>query len=565
MEKIWFKNYVKGVPQKIRFQDTTLPDALKRSATRYPKRTALWFRGKEITFKELDEMAGKIASSLHARGLGPGSNVGILLPNLVQAVVGIYGTLRAGATAVMLNPRDDDVTLKGCLSDVSCDVVFCLDVLVPRLIGIRKKTKLKTIVSCHIRDYLPFMQRQVFPIAKKNLHLNTPKEHEVIEFSDLLKSGDLKTRLPEPKMDDTAFIMFTSGTTGLGKAVELSHRNVSCNCQQVRSWFPNFKDGNETVVACIPFFHVFGLTCALNVAIFYGFSVVLVPLPEPKNIFESIAKAKATFIPALPTLYNAYVHDRSLRNLDLSSLTGCFSGGAPLPLETVRAFEEATRVRICEGYGLTESSPATHINPHKGKTKVGTIGLPLPNTDAKIVDFEEEVEITEPGVPGELHVKGPQVMKGYRGRPEFTEAVIRDGWLKTGDIAVRDEEGYFSIIDRRKDMIVCKGEPIFPRDIEEILYAHPKIEEACVIGIPDQTAGERPKAYVVVKKGERFTAAEILTYCKGKMDPQKSPWKVEIIDELPKSPVGKILRKEVRRMHLLTSSPTRTTLTLTRG
>ncbi|MBI5250625.1 MAG: long-chain fatty acid--CoA ligase [Desulfomonile tiedjei] len=555
MEKIWQKSYGKGVPYSIRFEDITLPEALTRTAARFGERVAIGFQGTDITFRQFDQMVSRFAAALRRLHVKPGQKVSLILPNLIQTAVGIYGALRAGAVAVTHNPRLDDMMLEYQLNTAASEVVLCLDVLVPRILNLKSRTALRQVISCHIRDYLPFLKKQLFPLVKKELHLNTSGDAGVLEFTDLMEKNEPEKSLHRGHMEDTAFILFTSATTGKPKGVELTHANMTRNVQQVRTWFPSFRDGQETVVGCLPFFHVFGLTCALNISVFYGYTNVLVPLPEPKNILEALDQYQATFIPALPTFYTGMMNEPSLKKFSLKSLRGCFCGGAPLALETIRSFEKLTGAQICEGYGLTESSPVSLINPLGGKTKVGTIGLPLPNTDVKLLDVDDpQIEITVPGEPGELCVKGPQVMKGYVNMPEQTEATLKDGWLLTGDIAVFDSDGYFSIVDRKKEMIITVDGKIYPRDVDEVLFTHPKIMEACAIGVPDRAQGQIVKAYVVTKKGETPTAGEIIEHCKRHLPANKVPKQIEFLKELPRSPVGKILRKELRRMHLVQSA-----------
>jgi long-chain acyl-CoA synthetase len=555
VEKIWQKLYVKRVPKVIDFDEITLPEALTRTASRFPDRPALVFQGTIITYRELEDMVSRFAGALVGMGVKPGGKVSLVMPNLVQTVVAIYGTLRAGAIVVTHNPRNDDMQLEFQINNAGSEIVVCLDVLVPRMINVRKRTGVKKIISCHIRDYLPFLAKKLFPLVKKELHLKTPDESDVFEFTELVKASKPHTRAPHLRMDDTAFILYTSATTGKAKGVELTHANASVNVQQLHSWFPTFVDGQESVVACLPFFHVFGLNCSLNTGIFYGYAVVLVPLPEPKSILEAIHNSKATFIPALPSFYTGMINEPSLKKYDLKSLKGCFSGASPLPLETIRSFEKLTGAQICEGYGLTECSPVSHINPFGGKTKPGTIGLPVPNTDAKIVDVDDHtIEITAPGEPGELCIKGPQVMKGYVNLPEATEATINDGWLLTGDIVTVDEEGFFTVVNRKKELILCGGERIYPRELDEVLYAHPKVLDACAIGVPDPVQGESIKAFVVLKKGEQAAPQEIIDFCKKRLTPLKVPQSVVFLSELPRTPVGKVLRRELKRMHLVQTS-----------
>jgi long-chain acyl-CoA synthetase len=547
MEKIWLKSYADGVPAEIVFEEITMPQALARSAERYPDNPALLFQGTTITYRRLDEMASRFASALVALGVRPGDKVALLLPNIVQMVVAIYGTFRAGAVAVLNNPLYTDRELEHQYNDSGSQYLVSLDVLVPRMINLRQKTGIRKIISCHIRDFLPFPLKQLFPFVRKGMHLKTPAAPDVFEFMDLIGKYGPITNPPKLEWESTAALLYTGGTTGVSKGVGLTHANLSSNVQQSNAWFPDFTPGGEIVLGCLPFFHSFGMTSAMNVAIFYGYANVLIPKPEAKTILEGIARYKATFIPAVPTLYNGMINFPELKKYSLKSIKGCFSGGAPLPMQTIRSFEQLTGTQICEGYGLTETSPVTHINPYGGKTKPGTIGVPVSNTDAKLVDVDDyNKEITAPGAPGELCLKGPQIMNGYINRPDETISTLRDGWLLTGDIAVFDEEGYFSIVDRKKDMIISGGFNVYPRDVDEVLFTHPKILEACAIGVPDDYSGERVKAYVVLKEGETATPEEIIDYCKENLVKYKVPKYVEFVQDLPKSAVGKILRKELK-------------------
>lgn len=556
MERIWQKSYARGVPKSIYFDDVTLPEALVRTAARFPDNPALIFQGTTLTYRELEDRVARFTSALAGMGIRHGKKVSIILPNLIQTVVAIYATLRTGGIVALHNPRNDEMQMEHQLKVAGAEMVISLDVLVPRIVNLRKRTRVDKIISCHIRDYLPFLKRQLFPLVKKELHLKTPDASGVFEYTDLVEENRPVKGVHKSAMEETAFVLFTSATTGKSKGVELTHANVIRNVQQLKAFFPNFRDGQELVVGCLPFFHSFGLTCALNTGIFYGYGNALVPLPEPKSILEAIHETKATFIPALPTFYIEGMSDPSLKKYDLKSLKGCFSGGAPLSLDTIRSFEKLTGAQFCEGYGLTETSPVSHVNPWGGKTKVGTIGLPLPDTDVKIVDVDDYHKTIEtPGTPGELCIKGPQVMRGYIDQPQETLSALKeDGWLLTGDIAVMDDEGYFTIIDRKKDMIVSDGDKIYPRDVDEVLFSHPKVLESCCIGIPDSARGQAVKAFVVLKKNETATDQEIMHYCKQHLSDYQVPQFVEFMETLPRSPIGKVLRKELRRMHLVQAS-----------
>ncbi|MFH1116150.1 MAG: long-chain fatty acid--CoA ligase [Pseudomonadota bacterium] len=552
MEKIWLKSYAPGVPATVDFIDMTLPEALDGTTKRYPASPALIFQGTTVTYSQLSDMVSRFAASLKKLGVKPGDRVALLLPNLVQTVVGIYGALRMGAIAVPNNPLYTDRELEHQFKEAQARILLCMDTLVPRMLQIRKRSGIEKIISCHIRDYLPFVLRQLFPIVKKDLHLKTPAAPDVYEFMELVKGGDTVGRPHKAAMDDTAVIIFTGGTTGTSKGVELTHRNLSYNCQQSRAWIPDFVDGKEVNLGCLPFFHSYGLTAALNMSIFYGWCDVLIPKPEAKTILEAVGKYKVTFIPGVPTLFNAMINDPDIKKYDLGSIKYCLSGAAPLAMETIRGFKDLTGILLMEAYGLTETSPCTHGIPFGGKEKPGCIGLPVPDTDVKLVDVDDPtIEITEFNTPGEMCIKGPQVMKGYVNKPEETAAVMKDGWLMTGDVVTVDEEGFFRIVDRKKDMIITGGFNVYPREVDEVLYTHPKVKEACAIGIPDSRSGERIKAFVVLKEGATSNVLEILDYCRKKLTRYKVPKEVQFVAELPKSAVGKILRKELRRMEII--------------
>ena len=547
MEKIWLKSYAAGVPSTIDFKEITLQESLSQTAARLPNNRALIFQGKTITYRELDLMVSRFAAALKNLGVASGDRVGFVMPNLVQTVVGMFGAFRVGALAVPNNPLYTDRELEHQLSDAGCEIVICLDTLVPRLMQMRRRTGVTKIISCHIRDYLPFPLKQLFPFVKKNLHLNTPSGEGMYEFTDMLKNHQPTAENYPSRVDDTAVLIYTGGTTGVSKGVELTHRNLASNCQQARAWCVEFVDGQEIVLGGLPFFHSYGLTAAMIMSVFYGWCNVLIPKPEARAILEAVDKYKVTFIPGVPTLFNAMINHPEIKKFSLGSVKECLSAAAPLALETIKGFQELTGILISEAYGLTETSPCTHAIPFGGKVKPGCIGLPVPSTEAKLVDVDDQSrEVPGFGEPGELCVKGPQVMKGYHNRPDETAAVLKDGWLLTGDIATVDEEGYFTIVDRKKDLIISGGFNIYPRDVDEVLFAHPKIMEACAIGVPDSYSGERVKAYVVLKSGQSASEQEIIDYCKERMTNYKVPKYVEFVAELPKSPIGKILRKELR-------------------
>ncbi len=550
MEKQWFKSYAPGIQHNLQYEPITLPEAFARSVKEFPNKDALIFLDAKISYKKLDEMVNKFANALIDWGVKPGDKVALLMPNMPQIVVAAYGAWRAGAVVVMNNPLYTDVELEHQLNNSESTILVTMDLLGPRMIALKPKTQIRKIVIAHIRDHLKFPKKQLLPIVAKDKHKDIPPTKDVVEWPDILKKYPASNPNVKLNLNDLASLQYTGGTTGVSKGVMLSHRNLASNVQQIHGWFPDFNRGDLIGIGVLPFFHSFGLTCVMNYSLWMGGAMVLIPRPEPLVILEAVHKHKVNFFPAVPTMYVGLLNHPDLAKYNISSIRGCFSGAAPLPMEVIKAFEEKTGSQICEGYGLSETSPVATINPWGGKTKVGSIGLPIADTELRIVDLDDWNKDMPAGQPGEVLIKGPQVTSGYYKMPDETDKTIKDGWLLTGDIGVMDEDGYFSIVDRKKDMIIAGGYNIYPRDIDEVLFEHPKILEACAIGIPDSYRGETVKAFVVLKPGEQMTSEEVIEYCKTKLAKYKVPTSVEFIASLPKSGVGKILRKELRSMEL---------------
>ena len=549
-KKPWVKFYPEGVPEMIKFEDITLPEALERTVKRFPDKPSGFYMGKTTTFKEFGDLVDRFATALSGMGVKKGSRVATLLPNIPQMTIAYYGAMKAGATLVLNNPLYTDHELEYQFNDSESEFLVTLDLLAPRMIALRPKTGIKKIIVCHINDYLPFPKKQLFPHVKKAMFRKIEKTDNVFEFLDLIKKNKANPPKVKFKFEDMGTIQYTGGTTGVTKGVVLSHGNLSKNVQQITAWYPDFVPGEESAVACLPFFHSFGMTCVMNFGIWNGWAGAFIPKPEAQPILEAIDKYKLSFLPAVPTMFIGMLQHPDFKKYDLSSIKGCFSGAAPLPIEVIKEFEEASGSQICEGYGLSETTPVTHINPFGGQTKAGSIGVPVPNTEVKIVDIDTGKEEVPVGKPGELLIKGPQVTKGYYKKPKETKQAIKNGWLYTGDISTMDDEGYFYIVDRKKDMIIAGGYNIYPRDIDEVLFGHPKVMEACTIGVPHEYRGETVKAYVVLKEGKTATEEEMIDYCKEKLAKYKVPRMVEFTDSLPKSAVGKILRKELRAKEL---------------
>jgi long-chain acyl-CoA synthetase len=548
-DKPWLASYEKGVPEKIEYQEICLPAILEQTSNKFPDKMALLFQGYKITFRELNDMVNRFAACLHAFGINKGDSVAILLPNVIPCVAANYAILKIGGITVMNNPLYSDRELEHQFNDSDSKILVTLDLLGNRMIDLRPKTKIKQIIYTSIGDYLPFPKNILFPLVAKKKKLAADVKHaeNVYKWKDVLAKSSPTPPDVELSFDDIAMYQYTGGTTGVSKGAILTHGNLSKNVQQAGAWFPTFKKGEEAMLGALPFFHIFGLTCAMNFAIHMGWGHILVPKPQPEALVETIRNFKPTFAPLVPTMYIGMLNHPDIDKVDMTSIKGCFSASAPLPLEVISDFENKTGAVIVEGYGLTETSPVTHINPFAdGKRKVGSIGVPISDTECRIVDLDDGNTDVPVGETGELLIKGPQVMKGYWNNPEETAKTLIDEWLYTGDIAKMDEEGYFYIVDRKKDMIISGGYNVYPRDIEEVFYENPKIQEACAIGIPHPTRGEAVKIFAVLKEGETATQEELIEYCTGKLAKYKLPTEIEFRDELPKTNVGKILKKELR-------------------
>ncbi len=549
-KKPWLNFYEEGVKPNIDFEDILVPQFLERNAKQFSDNTALVFQGFTLSFRELNEKVARFVAVLKDFGIKKGDSVSILLPNVIPCVIAYYAILKVGGIVVMNNPLYTDVELEHQFNDSNSVLLITLDLLADRMVKLRKKTKIKKIIYTSIGEYLPFLKSLLFPLVakKKKLAADVTPAPDLYKFKDILAKYSPDFTQENIDFEDIAMYQYTGGTTGVSKGVMLTHKNISYQVQQLRGWFPSFDKGREIMLGALPFFHVFGMSVSMNFAIFMGWANVLVPKPQPDPLLDAIEKFKVTFAPLVPTMYIGILDHPDIKNKNLTSLKGCFSGSAPLPIDVINNFQKITGSIIVEGFGLTESTPVTHINPFNGKRKPGSIGLPIADTECKIVDLKDNNNIMPIEEPGELLMRGPQVMQGYLNKPEETKNTLTaDGWLCTGDVAKVDKEGYFYIVDRIKDMILSGGYNVYPRDIDEVLFTHPKVLEACCIGIPHKKRGEAVKAFIVLKKGETATQEEIIEFCKERIAKYKLPVEVEFKQELPKSNVGKVLRKDLRK------------------
>jgi long-chain acyl-CoA synthetase len=549
-EKFWHKSYAPGVPKTLNYEKTTISQALSRSVENYPDHTALNYMGKKITYRALNGLVNQFARALQDLDVKPGDKVAVCLPNIPQVIIANLAIFRIGAVTVQNNPLYTERELTYQLNDSESKHVITLTLLIPRMQKIKPQTQLQKIIGCHINTYLPFPKKQLFPLVKKDMYRKVEPSEDVLVFGDVIANYSAEPVPDQSQWDELGALLYTGGTTGVSKGVMLSHANLSSNVQQFISWFPDLKPGEERLVGNFPVFHVAGFTAIQNMICWRGWENIMVPRPEPKINIEIIKKYKPTFLPAVPTIFVGLLADPEFRKLDFSSLKGFFSGAAPLAADTIKDLKELTGATMCEVYGATETAPVATVTPWGGTIKPGTVGVPVSDTDVKIVDVEDPNKTLGIGEPGEIAVKGPQIMMGYYKKPQETETALKEGWFFTGDIGQFDEDGYLSIVDRKKDMIIAGGYNIYPVELDDVLMGHPKILEACAVGIPHEYRGETVKAFIVTKEGETLTEEEVSRYCKENLAAYKVPKIFEFVDELPKSAVGKVLRRKLKEMEL---------------
>ena len=571
MEKPWLNEYDSGVPATIDYPRTPLHQFLVDAAAKFPDKTAMIYGNvveplgnalmdTSMTYGRLLELTLQFAAALQKLGVKKGDRVAVHLPNCPQFVVAYYATLMVGGIVVPCNPQYVARELEHQFNDSGATVAVTLSLTYPIVKQIRGKTKVEHVIVTNIKEYFPGLLRFLFGVAveKKEGHFqDISGDADTYWFQDLLAQAPPKPDPVEVRPDDTGVLMYTGGTTGVSKGAQLTHRNLVSNALQARWWMWDSKEGVEVMLTAVPLFHSYGMTVCMNQTIYIGGSLVLIPNPRiMDHVLKSINKHKPTLFPGVPAMYVSVINHPEVGKYDVSSIRACISGAAGLPPEVQEDFERLTGGKLVEGYGLSEATPVTHCNPIYGKRKEGSwIGLPMSDTEAVIKDLETGEKVLGTGEIGELCLRGPQVMKGYWNMPTETANSLRDGWLHTGDIARMESDGFFQIVDRKKDMILgTGGYNIYPREVEDVLYEHPKVLEATVAGVPvGKERGERVKAYVVLKPGQTATEEEIIEYCRDNLAYYKVPKFVEFRDELPKTMVGKILRRvlveeEIKRL-----------------
>jgi long-chain acyl-CoA synthetase len=544
--KPWFKFWPEGVPKHIEYPRVPLSDFLKNTAKSHPTHTAIVYFDREMTYKDLDVAADKFATALSDLGVKKGDKVAIFLPNIPQFVISYYGVIKIGAIETAISPLYKEREVEHQLVDSEAETIVVLDVLHPILEKVMAQTKVKRVIVTSLKEYMPSAKAFLGSLLKRIPSHKVERKPNVYFFQELLSKYEASPPTVDiDPIEDLAALQYTGGTTGISKGAMLTHMNLVSNAVGCDAWLRGTK-GEETFLTVLPLFHIYGMTTGMNAPIYLAGKMVMLPRFDASSTFQAIQRHKVTVFCGAPTMYAMLLSHPSLNKYDLSSVRFCISGSAPLPPEVQKKWMEVTGGVLVEGYGLTESSPVTHCNPldRSMKTvKVGSIGLPWPDTDAKIMDMETGDKELRIGGDGELVVKGPQVMKGYWKIAEETMAVLRDGWLYTGDIGKMDEEGYFYITDRKKDLIKYKGYSVYPREIEDVIYEHPAVKLCAVVGKPDRIAIDIPKAFVVLKEGMTATEEDIKKFVNSKVAPYKAVREVEFRSELPMTLVGKVLRR----------------------
>lgn len=544
----WLDHYPQAISKTINYDEKPLYQFLLDSAEKYPNKNAIHFMGKQIKYHELVSKTKKFAHFLQSQGLEKGDRVAVMLPNSPQTVIAYFGTLMAGGTVVQVNPLYTERELEYQMSDSGAKFIVCLDILVPRVSAVKEKTNIQHVIVAKVADYLPFPKNMIYPFIQKrqyNLVVKVVETEDTHIWKNIMDKGkEVYQKVDLDPYEDLALLQYTGGTTGFPKGVMLTHMNLVSNVQMCTQWMYQANSSNEKVLGVLPFFHVYGMTTVMNLTIYFGSEMILLPKFDAVEVLKTIEKLKPTLFPGAPTIYIGLLNHPDIDKYDLSSIKACISGSAALPLEVQQQFEKVTGGRLVEGYGLTESSPVTHANFIWDKRVNGSIGVPWPDTQAIIVEEGTTNELPQ-GEVGELAVKGPQVMKGYWNNEEETNKSIKDGWLLTGDMGYMDEEGYFYIVDRKNDMIIAGGFNIYPREVEEVLFEHTGIQEAAVIGVPDDYRGETVKAVIVPKKGQTLDKKQLDRYCRKHLAAFKVPRIYEFRDELPKTVIGKVLKRQL--------------------
>jgi len=548
VDRVWLRHYPPEVPPTVDVPDEMLSEMVAASVRAWPNRSALVYYGRRWSYRQLWEESERFAAALRQNGIGPGDRVALYLPNCPLYPVALLATLRLGAIVVQVSPLYLGVDLSRLLRDAGPKALVTLEILYPNVAKIRADYPVPVVFLGRLREFYPWYLRPFVNRVLQRQHLPTdlPVEPWIQPYASARRTQGSVDLFRADPATTVAVYQYTGGTTGVPKAAMLSHRNLVANVRQSIAWNTTRRPGEDVILASIPFFHIYGLTVALLMGLADGATIVIQTRPEIREALRLIDRYQPTEFPGVPALYNAFANQPDVGRHRIHSIRYCLSGSAPLPLEVKKKFEALTGGKLIEGYGLSEASPVTHANPPTGEQRPGSIGLPLPSTDHRVVDLETGGQALAPGEVGELEVRGPQVMVGYFGHPEETAAVLRGGWLRTGDVARLDADGYAYIVDRKKDMINVGGMKVWPREVEEILFQHPAVQDVAVVGMADPERGEAVKAFVVAKPGTHPSADELITFVRERIAHYKAPRAVEFRDALPRSGVQKVLRRVLR-------------------
>lgn len=547
----WLKSYPPFADWQMQIKPEPAYAAFERSVAAYPNRMCMEFLGRSWTYRETAEMVRKAARGLQDTGIVKGDRVALMLPNTPYYLVMFHAVLLIGAVVVNINPLYAQRELDQLTADSRPRMLVTMDLeaMYPKARATIDQAKIEKLLLCSMTDILPWRKAVLFNIFRRKTLARVEDDNRQVWFEDLIENDGVFDRIQIDCNEDLAVLQYTGGTTGIPKAAMLTHTNVSANAIQVAAWYDPKKVGEERFLAALPFFHVFAMTVILTTAMRYGAGIIMLPRFDLKECLRTISNKKPTFFPAVPTIFTAINTFPDIDKYDLSSLKVCISGGAPLPVEVKKEFERISSCVVVEGYGLSETSPVSNTNPTEGVNKPGSVGIPMPGTTVDIRSVEDTSVLMPLGERGEVCIQGPQVMKGYWDNPEETALVLKDGVFQTGDVGYMDDDGYVFLVDRLKDIIIAGGYKIYPRMVEEAIYEHPAVAEVTVIGVDDKYRGQAPKAFIKLKDGMSLTEAQLQTFLKDKLSAIERPDYVEFRDELPKTLIGKLSKKELKAEH----------------
>lgn len=542
----WLRAYPQAIDWHAEIAVRPITALLDDGVARFANRPCTDFLGRRLTYAQIGALADRAAKGFQALGVGPGVKVGLFLPNVPQFIVCFFAILKAGGTVVNFNPLSAEAEVARQIDDSETDLIVTLDVKVlhDKAQKMLHATRLRRLVVCRMGEALPFPKNTLFALLKSKQIARIPDDDRHVPFSRLI-ANDGRYRPVVLNPADLAVLQYTGGTTGAPKGAMLSHANVYANVVQSASWFQGARPGQEVLLGVLPLFHCFAMTVIMNLGVYLGAEIVLLPRFDIDELLRTIARKRPSLFPAVPTIYTAINNHKQRDRYDLSSINMCLSGGAPLPLEVQQTFEKLTGCHLVEGYGLTESAPVAICNPLDGHSKAGSIGLPLPGTIAEIISLEDRRTPLPLGERGEICLRGPQVMQGYWHRDEETRETIVDGRLHTGDVGYMDEDGYIFIVDRIKDVILCGGYNVYPRNVEEAIYQHPAVAECIVLGVPDAYRGQTVKAFVRLREGRHLGLKDLTAFLADKLSPIEMPKELEIRADLPRTMIGKLSRKDL--------------------